>query len=129
MSDELTRLQDLMNETRLLKKERKEIKDGFKDELANNESYQKIIEQMETMKSEKKSAEIQVRESSPGDAQKLEDLEAEIKANEELMSDLAFNLLMANKTVELKDEYNNRYIPHFSVKFKKEDSATEGEKA
>lgn len=125
MSDELTRLQDLMNETRILKKERKGIKDGFKDELAHHDTYQKIIEQMETMRSEKKSIETQVRESSPADSRKLEDFEMEIKANEELMSDLAFNLLMANRTVELKDEYDNRYVPHFSVKFKKEDSATE----
>ncbi len=124
MSDELTRLQEIMTETRNLKKERKEIKDGFKDELANNEAYQKIKEQMETLRAEKKSAEMQARESSPSDSQKLEDLETEIKANEELMSDLAFNLLMENKTVELTDEYHNRYTPHFVVKFKKEDAVS-----
>ena len=50
MSDELTRLQEIMTETRNLKKERKEIKDGFKDELANNEAYQKIKQQIETLK-------------------------------------------------------------------------------
>ena len=85
---------------------------------------EKIKEQMETLRAEKKSAEMQARESSPSDSQKLEDLETEIKANEELMSDLAFNLLMENKTVELTDEYHNRYTPHFVVKFKKEDAVS-----
>ncbi len=119
------RLQELYAEIRLLKKQRKELKDGFKNELSHHERYQQLTDEMATLKAEKKSIEVQVREASPGDSQKLQDIEVELKANEELLSDLAFNLLMKDETVELTDEHNVRYLPQFSVKFKKDDGEPE----
>ncbi len=124
MSDK-ARLQEVFAEIRKLKKQRKEIKDIFKNELEHHERYGKLKEEMDTLKAEKKSIEVQVRESSPSDSLKLQDIEVELKANEELLSDLAFNLLMKDESVELEDEYKNRLVPQFLVKYKKEDAGAE----
>lgn len=90
-----------------------------KDELAQNERYQEILEEMENLRTEKKTIEITVKESSPNEAARIDELAVEIKSNEELLSDLAFNLLMANETVEIEHE-ENRYTPKFTVRFKKD---------
>ncbi len=119
MSD-ITRLQELLNEIRTLKVERKKIKDSFKDELSHDERYGKLVEELSVLKMEKKSIENRVQEAVPGEAQKLEDYDQEIKASEELLSDLAFNLIMKNESIELKDEYSNTYLPEMKVTFKKE---------
>ncbi len=119
MSD-VTRLQELLNEIRTLKAERKKIKDSLKDELSHDERYKQVNEELSTLKLERKSIETRVHESVPGEAQKLEDLDQEIKASEELLSDLAFNLIMKNESIELKDEYENTYLPQMKVTFKKE---------
>jgi uncharacterized protein YtpQ (UPF0354 family) len=109
-----------LNEIRTLKAERKKIKDSLKDELSHDERYKQVNEELSTLKLERKSIETRVHESVPGEAQKLEDLDQEIKASEELLSDLAFNLIMKNESIELKDEYENTYLPQMKVTFKKE---------
>jgi len=120
MSDK-ARLQELYAEIQALKKQRKEIKDMIKNELDHHERYQDLGEELKKFKEEKKSIETQVREASPSDSQKLQDIDVELKANEELLSDLAFNLLMADETVEIIDERKNRWVPKFTVKFTKEE--------
>jgi predicted nuclease with TOPRIM domain len=115
------RLQELHNELRQKKEERKKLKESIKDELKHHARYGEVVDEMTTLKAEKKSIETQVRESVPQDARRLADLDAEIKADEELMSDLAMNLILKNESVELRDEYENRYVPLMKVVFKKDD--------
>lgn len=103
-----------------MKKERKTIRDSWKDALQHESRYQEIIEEMKSLREEKKRIETEVRESSPRDAQKVDELTLEIKSMEELVSDLALNLFMKDETVEIVDEYNNRYVPQFVVRFKKD---------
>lgn len=125
MSTEKTRLQELYVEIQLLKKQRKDLKDTFKDELSHHARHGELIEEMKTLKAEKGSIETDVRSKSPADAQKLQDIETELKANEELLSDLAFNLLMKDESVEVTDQYENRYVPKFQVKFTKDEGKKE----
>lgn len=117
----LSRLQELLNEIRAKKDERKKLKQAIKDELKHHSRYAEVLDEAATLREEKKSIENQVRESVPQDAARLSDLDAEIKADEELMSDLAMNLILKNESVELKDEYENRYLPLMKVIFKKEE--------
>ncbi|OGL66361.1 hypothetical protein A2856_01535 [Candidatus Uhrbacteria bacterium RIFCSPHIGHO2_01_FULL_63_20] len=126
MSD-TARLQELLNEIRTKKRRAKEIKQAFKDELAQHERFAKVKEELETLKAERKSIENSVREGSPKESAELEDLATEIKADEELLSDLAMNLIMKNETVELVDEEMNRYVPELVVKFKKDGFSTSKE--
>ena len=120
--DDLARLQELHAEILTMKKARKELKDIFKDALSHHERYQEILEESKKSRVEKKAIEVQIKEEAPGDVQKLEELDTEIQSSEELLSDLAFNLLLKNESVEVMDQYKNRYIPKFTVKFQKEDA-------
>lgn len=120
MSD-LSRLVETHRELQTMKKERKELKQAFKDELSHNERYQEIKEQLDELKLEKKAIENEVYAAAPGDVQRVEDLTTEIKSSEELLSDLAFNMIMDNQVVEIEDEETQvRYVPQFKVTFKKE---------
>lgn len=119
----LLRLQELHTELHGKREERKKLKEAIKDELKHEPRYGEIVEEMNTLKAEKKSIENRVREAVPQDAQRLADLDAEIKADEELMSDMAMNLILKNESVELRDQYENKYIPLMKVVFKKEDSS------
>lgn len=124
----LSRLQDLHKELREKKDERKKLKQAIKDELKHHARYAEVVDEMATLREEKKSIENQVRESVPQDAARLADLDVEIKADEELMSDLAMNLILKNESVELRDEYENRYLPLMKVVFKKEEQGARAEK-
>jgi len=117
----LARLQELHKELREKKEERKKLREAIKDELKHHARYAEVVDELGTLREERKSIESQVRESVPQDAARLSDLDGEIKADEELMSDLAMNLILKNESIELRDEYENRYVPLMKVIFKKED--------
>ncbi len=127
MSDQ-SRLQEVYNELHEQKEERKKLKEMLKDELKHHERYGEIKEELDGLKAEKKGIETQVQNANAMDAAKLEELTIEIKANEELLSDLALNLLMKNEEVELTDKHANRYVPQFVVKFKKDGMSEKNDK-
>ena len=108
-----------------MKKKRKGIKSMWKDELEHHSRFQEIIEAMTELKDEKKKIEHELREANASDISEVENLTLEIKASEELLSDLAFNMYMKDQSVEVTDEYNNRYVPQFVVKFKKDGTIAE----
>ena len=124
MSDR-ARLNKTYQDIKQMKKERKTIKDSWRDALQHDTRYQEVVEEMKSLREEKKRIEAEVIESSPRDAQKADELSFEIKSSEELVSDLALNLYMKDETVEIVDEYNNRYVPQFVVRFKKDGMAEE----
>src|SRR5258706_12200975 len=99
MSD-IPRLQELLNEIRTKKNRKKELSKSFKDELSQHERFTALKEEMDVLKAEKKSIENSVREGSPKESAELEDLSTEIKADEELLSDMAMSLIMKNESVE-----------------------------
>jgi seryl-tRNA synthetase len=125
MSDQ-ARLQEIHTELTNLKRRRKELAESIKDELAQHERYQALIEELTALKEEKKGIEATVREASPKEAAEFEDLKTEIKAQLELLSDLAMNLIMAEESVELVDDRMNRYTPVLVVRFKR-DGYADGE--
>ena len=123
----LARLQELHNELREMKEERKKLKQVLKDELTHQPRHAELIEEMLVLKTEKSQIEGHVKEAVPKDAQRIDDLDEEIKASEELMSDMALSLIMSNKSVELKDKYENTYLPLIKVAFKKEEQGAKKE--
>jgi DNA repair exonuclease SbcCD ATPase subunit len=102
------------------KKERTEIARMFKDDLANNSRYEEIIQEMKTLREEKKSIENQAYASAAKDAEKLDLLKLDIKSDQEQLADIAMTMYTEGKTVQVIDEYNNRWVPNFSVKFMKD---------
>lgn len=111
-------LTDVHNRLQLKKAQRKDLKTSFQDELKNNARYQEILEKMAELKQEKKSIENEIL-SQQMDRAKLEELNIDIKSDTEMLTDIAINMLLANEVVEIVDDYNAKWAPVFSVRFKK----------
>ncbi len=111
-------LQELHQRLQEKKSQRKEIKESFQDQLRNNQRYLKIVEEMEKLRSEKKAIENEILNKDV-DVERLEELSADIKTDIILLADVALNMYVSNQTVEIVDEYNARWVPLFSVRFKK----------
>ncbi len=118
-------LQEVHARLRAKKREKSEIQKAFKDELVNNPRYQQISEQLKTLREEKKSIENQAWAAASTDAEKLDLLSLDITADKELLSDIALNMYTKGETVEVIDEHNTRWVPAFSVNFKKDDEQQE----
>lgn len=113
-------LQELFNHIQEMKKEQKEIKKEYRDVLAQNLDYEKAIEELEKTKEKKTLFEQKAKDSLGKRYERYEELSDEIKANQEMLSDMAMTTLMDGKTVEAVDEYGNKYEPIFAVRFKKQ---------
>jgi len=112
------------------KKERKELMKMFQDSLAHNGDYQKILEDMKVLKERKKSIETQAKAESLSDAVQLDDLKEDIKAQTELLSDIALSKFMNREDIEIVDEAQDaRLVPKFSVKYAREEGETYQAKA
>jgi len=106
----------------LKKKEQREINRMFRDELRNNGEYQTIVDEMQTLREKKKGIEDSVL-SSVNDGGKLDLIKLDLKSDTELLSDIALNMLMKNENVEIVDAENVRWLPAFSVRFKKDETS------
>ena len=93
----------------------------FQDELKHNGEYQQILEQSKQLREKKKSIENQVKASALSNANQMDILALEIKEQGEMLTDIALNMYIANETVEIVDEDQSRWLPQFTVKFKKEE--------
>ncbi|OGL72026.1 hypothetical protein A3C17_04545 [Candidatus Uhrbacteria bacterium RIFCSPHIGHO2_02_FULL_53_13] len=112
-------LAETYNELQEKQREKRELTQGFKDELASNTRYIAIQNDMKKLRAEKKAIENDAYAHNMKDYQRLEDLKTDIKSDRELLSDLALNMYLSNETVEVVDEKNQRWIPEFSVRFHK----------
>lgn len=100
------------------KNRQKEIRKMMKDELAHQSRYQEILDEMKTLREEKKGIEQNVRAQS-ADFEELEELKIEIQTDQELLADVALNMYVKEETVEIVDEYDQTWHPVFKVQFKK----------
>ncbi len=114
----MPKLEEVHNRLQTKKKERRELKSSFQDELRNNARYMEIMEQMEVLKAEKKSIENEIR-SREVDAAKLDELKIDIQSDTILLADIALNMYVQQMPVEIVDELNARWVPVFGVRFKK----------
>lgn len=106
------------------RKQRREISKGFKDELAHNAGYQEILEELTVLKERKRSIENEVRANASADASKLDTLGLEIKADTELLADVAINNFMENRSATFVDDMDQRWVPTFAVRFTKDEGQT-----
>lgn len=112
-------IQEVFARIQEAKKAQKEIRDMYKDGLANTPGYQEIVEEMKTLREKKKSVETAVRESMASEWTKLEDMKIDIDSDQELLSDIAMTKIMKGETISVTDQYDNEYEPAFKVTFKK----------
>ncbi|PJE77251.1 hypothetical protein COV05_00155 [Candidatus Uhrbacteria bacterium CG10_big_fil_rev_8_21_14_0_10_48_16] len=114
----MPKLEEIYHRLEANKKRRKEINKMLKDELTHSSRYQEIVEEMQTLREEKKGIEQNVRAGN-SDASDLDEIKIEIQTDQELLADMALNMYVKNETVEIKDEYDQTWYPVFKVNFKK----------
>jgi len=112
-------MQTVFNEIRGWKKEMKEIRAMYKDALLQADNYEETVEKIKELREKKKQIETKVQNQMGKSYEKYEDLKSEVMANEELLNDIAMTTLMDGKTVEVVDEFSNKYEPVYVVRFKK----------
>jgi hypothetical protein len=105
-----------MNET---KKEKKKISDIYKEVLSNSKPYQDALEAFTATKTKKQQIESALKAELRSELDQLDAFNMSIASDIELINDIALTTLMKGETVELTDEYDTKYEPVFSVKFKK----------
>lgn len=112
-------LQEIFARIQKTKKKQKDIRGAYKDALMNSAEYQDISEKIKNLRDKKKQIESAVRSDFSSEFTKLEDMKVDLESDYVLLSDIAMSKLMKGETVEVEDEYQNKYEPIFSVKFKK----------
>ncbi|OGH68343.1 MAG: hypothetical protein A3I29_00885 [Candidatus Magasanikbacteria bacterium RIFCSPLOWO2_02_FULL_44_11] len=101
------------------KKKQKDIRAAYKDALATSLEYQELTDKLKTLREKKKQIEGSVKQQFSSELTKLDDFAIDLASDQELLNDAALTTLMKGETVEVMDEYENKYEPVFSVKFKK----------
>ena len=115
----MSKIEEVFNRMQEAKKEQRNIRAIYKDALLSSPEYNKIVDQLDDLKIKKKQIEQQTKQDLSADIEKLEELKLDLETDKELISDMALNQYVKGKTVEIVDEYDNKYEPIFSVKFKK----------
>lgn len=116
----MAKLQEIFNRIQELKKQMKLLSGGMKEALKNSTAYQDVVQKMEVLREKKKQIEAAVAEEFKGEVSKLEEKKVDLASEKELLNDAAISQLMKGETIEIKDEYDNKYEPTFKVDFKKE---------
>ncbi len=112
-------VQEVFNKIREMKKEQKDLRDMYKDALAQADKYEEIVEEIKVLREKKKEIEARVQAQLGRSWEKLEDLKLEVETHREMMNDVAISTLMKGETVMVKDEFDNAYEPIWKVNFKK----------
>ncbi|MCX6740443.1 MAG: hypothetical protein NTZ49_04420 [Candidatus Parcubacteria bacterium] len=112
-------IQEIFDRVKKFKADQKVIRDAYKSELSHSSEYQEVKDEIEKLKIHKKEIESTVKSAMIKDFEKLEDLKLDIDADNEMISDLAFNRLIKGEKVEILDELGNKYDPIIIVKFQK----------
>jgi hypothetical protein len=103
------------------RREMRELNKMFRDELRNHHEYQTVVDELNTLREKKKSIENEVRASSQAALTNLDLLKLDVKSYTEMLSDVALNKYAAHENIEIVDDENVKWLPTFTVKFKKED--------
>ena len=110
-------LEEVFNRIKDSKKEQKDIKLIYKDALSVSKDYQDAVAELTGVRENKKRIEKNIQSQFKSEFEKLESLKLDIQTDMELLGDIALSQLMKGETVEITDEYDNKYQPAFSVKF------------
>lgn len=115
----MNKVQEVFNRINNSKKEQKEIKKMYRDALSHSEEYQQVLEEQKSLREKKKEIENKIKGDFQSEFDKLDTLKLDIENDTMLLSDAALTQMMNGEEIEIKDEYENKYEPIFSVRFKK----------
>jgi predicted nuclease with TOPRIM domain len=112
-------IQEVYNRLQETKKKQKDVRSTLRDALSTSAEYQELLEKIKAMRTKKQQMEAAIKSDFSGEMDKMEEYALDMKSDNMLLSDAAMTKLMKGETVELTDEYNNKFEPIFSVRFKK----------
>ncbi len=112
-------IQEVYNELQEAKKSQKDIKREYKDALVNANEYEETVEKLKELRDKKKQIESVTQDRMGARWDELERLKAKSDELAQMLTDIAMTDLMAGKTIELKDEFDNSYEPVYKITFKK----------
>ncbi len=112
-------IQEIFNKIKEKQKEQKTIKQIYRDVQNNSQEYQLILEKFESIKIEKKKIEERLKDELKSEIEKLYSIKSDIESDKEILNQAALTSILKGEALEISDEYNNRYEPIFSVRFKK----------
>jgi len=115
----MANIQEVFNRIQKTKKEQKELKTMYRDALNNSGAYQRSLEELKKLKEEKKKYEDGIKQEFSSEFDKLEILKNELMNDNQLLSDIAMSQVAKGEKIEISDEYETKYEPIFSVRFKK----------
>jgi hypothetical protein len=116
----MSRIQQVYQSMQEKKQELKELNQMFKDEISSDKRHKAIVDEMTKLRNEKRGIEQDMKGNNLKDYQRQEDLKLDIKSDKELLADLALNMYIAEENVEIVDAHNQRWVPEFSVRFRKD---------
>lgn len=94
----------------------KSIREGIRAECQQSTAYREHAEIVAEKKEKMKRIEASV--TDPKDAQQLDNLKAEIKNDQQVLTDLALNAYTKGENIEItRTEEGERYTPVFKVNF------------
>jgi hypothetical protein len=102
------------------KKRRSELNKMFKDEMSQDQRYGEVVEEMTRLREEKKGIENEIKAGAVNESNELDELKLDIATDQELLADIALNMYVKSETVEIIDEFDQKWTPQFKVSFKKE---------
>lgn len=115
----MANLQEVWLRMQKTKKKQKEIRSAYKEALAASADYGKIVEDLKTLREKKKKIEADTRADFSSEFAELDTLKADAETDQEVLSDLALNTYTKGETVQVTDEFENKYEPVFVVKFRR----------
>ncbi len=112
-------LPSLMKRIRATKQERKELNLIVRDTLAASGAYQKMLDELKELRIKKQRLEREIKQECTQEMEKVEKLAQSLKADNQLLTDLALTKFMKGETIEIIDENDVKYEPVFKVLFKR----------
>lgn len=120
MSNPQTRISELHRDIQSALQKRKDLTQIIKDALSQSKEYQDLMDELSKIRARKKEVELAIRNQYSSEFNELEDVKLDIKDMKMVLSDLMWNELLKNNSVEVTDQYENRYVPQVLVTLKKE---------
>lgn len=104
---------------RKTQKEMKELNAVVRDTFAASQALKNINEDIKDLREKKRRYEAEIKQECSGELEKVERLKQGLKADQQLLSDVALTKFMKGETIELTDENDVKYEPVIKVSFKK----------
>lgn len=112
-------IQSVFDRIKSKKQKRKDLQALYKEALGNSKTYQEILEDIDRLKDKKLRVEAAIRADFVNEFAQIDRLKGDLQSDEQVLNDMVLSEFMKGETIEIIDEYNNKYEPIFKVAFKK----------